>query len=164
MKHKTFRPIVNTRELPPKVRQTPNGFQLLCPFCIPTHVIVPGQSATCGTELKLTAIQTVIPARTANDKQLRCMKCHVVGKGPMVRFGGGFVHREDCQPGTKLLIDPPPHSKLAQRVYHLKDGHLKRWLERRYGKAQYVGEVDNAGNETGKILSYFFQKVRTPNA
>ncbi len=155
---KAFKPQVITRELPPKVRQTKDGYQLMCPFCIPPHPIVPGQQASCGTEVKVSAVQTVIPARTANDKGLRCMKCHEVGKGPMVRSGDGFVHQADCAPGTTVLTNPPPNSRFARRVYNMKDGWLKRWMEKRNGKAQCVKEIDPQGNETGKILSYFFLK------
>ena len=154
-----LKPQVITRELPPKVRKMERGLQLMCPFCVPTHPIVPGQESLCGTSVKVTAIQTIIPARTANDKGLRCMKCHVVGKGPMVRSGNGFVHKEDCVPGTKVLNEPPPHSGLAQFVYNMKDGRLKTWIEKRQGRAQCVKEIDVEGNETGKILSYFFLKV-----
>jgi hypothetical protein len=87
------------------------------------------------------------------------MKCHEVGKGPMVRSGGGYVHQEDCVPGTTVLTQPPPNSKTAERVYRLKPGWWKKFMEKRYGKARCVKEIDVDGNETGKILSYFFQKV-----
>lgn len=77
----------------------------------------------------------------------------------MVRSGNGFVHLDDCVPGTKVLTEPPPNSKLAERIFNLKDGWLKKWLEKRWGTARCVKEIDVEGNETGKILSYFFQKV-----
>jgi len=132
---------------------------MLCPFCVPPHPLVPGQQAACGTVVRVTAIQTVVPARTAHKYDLRCLKCHETGGGPMVRSGNGYVHQADCVPGTRILTEPPPNSKFAERVFGMKDGMPRRFIENRYGKAQCVREVDVDGNETGKILSYFFQKV-----
>lgn len=158
MKHKNFRPPVNTRELPPKVRQGEKGIQLLCPFCQQTHVIVPGQESACGTTLKVTAIQTIIPARTVRDKGLTCIKCHESG-GIMVRYMGGYVHLEDCKPGTMLMTELPPFSKFAERVFKMKVGRVKAFLEKRYGHAEQIQEIDPAGNKTGKIMGYVFLKA-----
>lgn len=159
MKHKGPRPIVTTRELPPKVRQSEKGIQMLCPFCVPAHSIVPGQETACGTELKITAVQTIIPHRTVHDKGLKCIKCHEEGRDPMVRYMNGYVHVPDCTPGTRLLAQPPEFSKFAAQVFKLKDGRVKTWLEKRYGRVQQVQEIDALGEETGKVLGYFFLKV-----
>lgn len=151
-----IKPIVNTREAPPRIKQLDKGVQLMCPFCPVPHPIVPGQETSCGTVLKVTAVQTTIPQRTVHDKGLECVKCHVVGKGVMVRYGNGFIHLEDCLPGTTLV---PPEavqfSKWAERVYKMKPVWLKKWLEERYGHSQEVRDVNN----DGKILGYTFQKV-----
>ncbi|RPJ19474.1 MAG: hypothetical protein EHM33_30220, partial [Chloroflexi bacterium] len=120
MKHKNFRSAVITRELPPRMQKTPKGIQMICPFCVPSHSLVPGQESVCGTIVKVTAVQTIIPQRTVSDRGLHCLKCGE-GRGKMVRFGAGFVHIEDCKPGTKLLAVPPPHSKFAERVFKMKD-------------------------------------------
>ena len=158
MKHKSIQPAVITREEPPKVQQTPNGARMICPYCTPPHVLIPGQQSACGTTLKVSAVQIIIPARTANEKKLRCLKCGEVGRAPMVQCGGGYVHRHDCKPGTQVLPAPPPYSAKAERVYNMKAGWMKEFLEKRYGRAQCVKEVNVDGVETGNILSYFFLK------
>lgn len=162
MKHKTFRPALTTRELSPKLRQTNSGIQILCPFCTPSHPIIPGQESTCGTILRVTAVQTVIPARTVRDKDLKCVKCHKSG-GVMVRYMNGFIHLEDCAPGTKLLAQPPKFNRLAGYVFNLPE-KLRAQVEKRTGKAQRVDEIDADGKETGKTLGYFFLSKIPPEA
>lgn len=159
MKHKSFRPPVTAREQPPQLRQSKEGVQVLCPFCAPSHPLIPGVESTCGTTLRVTAVQTVIPARTARDKGLICLKCHQAGRGEMVRYMNGFVHLQDCMPGTKLLALPPAFSKLAEYVYKLPV-RVRAAVENRTGKAQRVDEIDAEGQETGKVLGYFFLKAK----
>lgn len=151
MKQKSFRPPITTRELAPQLRQTKEGIQLLCPFCNPPHALLPGQESTCGTSLRVTAVQTVIPARTVRDKNLTCMKCHQSGRGEMVRFGSGFIHLVDCAPGTRLLAQPPANNRLAERVYKMKSGRVRSFLERQLGRAQVVENIENE-----QPVSYFF--------
>ena len=158
MKHKSTRPPITTREQPPKLRQSREGVQVLCPFCVPSHPLLPGQESTCGTTLKVTAVQTVIPQRTVRDQEIVCLKCHEQGKGEMVRYMNGFIHLEDCMPGTKLLAQPPKFSKLAGYVFNLPE-NLREQIEKRTGKAQKVEEIDAQGKETGKTLGYFFLKA-----
>lgn len=158
MKKKTFRPSTTTRELPPKLIQTKEGVQVYCPFCTPPHPIVPGQESTCGTTMKVTAVQTVIPARTVRDRDLKCIKCHKSG-GEMVKYMNGFIHLEDCMPGTRLLSQPPKFSKLAEYVFKLPE-KVRARVEKSLGKVQRVDEIDADGKETGKTLGYFFLKAK----
>lgn len=158
MKHKPKRPIVNTRALPVKVVMGENGLKFLCPFCIPSHPIVPGQPSVCGTEIKIVAEQITIPQRTVRDKGLVCMKCHESG-GVMVRYMNGFVHLHDCKPGTMLLPEKPDFSAKAEKVFKMKNGWLKRLYIKRNGRPEPVHEIDAQGNKTGETLGYVFTKV-----
>lgn len=148
------KPEVTTRELPPKVRKLERGMQLMCPFCVPPHPIVPNQDAVCGTSVKVVAVQVIIPLRTVRDKGLTCAKCGEQGKGPMVRFGQGFVHLEDCKPGMVFFAQKPVYSRMAKYVYHLKDGWWKKFLTARYGEPAEVKET-----ATNKVEGYAFQRV-----
>lgn len=149
-----IKPEFTTRESPPKVMKLEKGMQLMCPFCVPPHPIVPGQESTCGTRIEVRAVQTVIPLRTVRDKGLVCMKCKETGKGPMARFGNGFVHVEDCKPDTMVMTDHPPFSKLAERVYHMNDGWWKKMMISRFGDPQETRET-----ATDKVAGYFFLKA-----
>lgn len=155
MKSKTYRPPVTVRELPPMLRQSKEGMQVLCPHCKPTHALLPGVESVCGTTLKLTAVQTVIPARTVRDKNLTCVKCHKRGRGEMVKYRNGYVHLDDCAPETKLLAEPPKFSRLAKIVFKLPE-KLRQRVEKFTGKPQRVDEIDANGQETGRTLGYFF--------
>lgn len=157
MKHKSFRQPVTTREAQPQLQWSKEGARLLCPFCTPPHPLLPGQESKCGTSLKVTAVQTVIPLRTVRDQGLICLKCHEGGKGEMVRFMNGYIHLKDCMPGTKLLAEPPKFSTLAGYVFNLPE-KARALVEKRTGKAQKVEEIDANGKETGKTLGYFFLK------
>jgi len=158
MKNKT-KTNLRVRELAPKLRQSKEGIQILCPFCEPTHPILPGQISTCGTTLRVTALQTVMPSRVSQAENIACIKCHKVGHGDMVRYMNGFVHLEDCAPGTKLLAHPPAFSRTARLVFNLP-AKLRTAAEKRTGKAQRVDEIDAEGKETGKTLGYFFLKAK----
>lgn len=149
-----LKPEVTTRELPPRVQRLEKGMQLMCPFCVPPHPIVPGQESQCGTTIRVSAVQTLIPLRTVRDKKLVCMKCKETGKGPMARFGNGFIHAEDCKPGTMVMTEHPPFSKLAERVYKMKDGLAKKFLIGRFGEPQETRET-----ATDKVAGYFFLKA-----
>lgn len=147
---------VKVRELPPKVRETPAGVEVLCPFCDPPHPILPNVDSACGTTLKVTAVQTVLTAHGSRQQGIKCIKCHQTG-GEMVRFNNSFVHLVDCMPGVKLLTTPPKFDKWAGRVLHLPKW-LRKPIEKSTGAAQAVKEIDQDGKETGKTLGYFFLK------
>jgi hypothetical protein len=132
----------------------------MCPFCVPTHPLVPGQLALCGTVVRLMAIQTTIPVRTVRDKNLTCVKCGQTGEGIMVSYHGQYIHLKDCKPGTLVMApDAYEFSARAERVFHMKDGWWKNLQIKRYGKPEPVNEVDPGGQKTGKILGYVFMKV-----
>ena len=151
------RPEVRVRELPPKFDQNGKDAVILCPFCGIPHPISIGKDSPCGTNLRLTAVQTIFPARTVKKLKLVCMKCHQ-SDGEMIQFNNAFVHLIDCVPGTKLVAVPPKFSGFAQ-VVHSLPLPLRRAVERRTGYAKPVTEVDPEGNETGKTLGYFFYKA-----
>lgn len=152
----TSKPEVHVRESPPRVKELPSGVQVLCPFCDIPHPIMVGQDSPCGTTLKVTAVQTLLPARTTKKHGLKCMKCGQTG-GEMIPLSGGFVHIADCAPGTRLLASPPPFSRWAQLV-HKFPKQLKTIIEKRTGFAKEVKEVTPEGAETGRVLGYFFFK------
>jgi len=143
----------------PKLLKGKDGLQVLCPFCKVPHPIVPGQEATCGTSLKVTAVQAVIPSRMARLEKIPCLKCKQTNGGEMVKYMNGFVHLEDCAPGTRLLAEPPKFSKLARVVFGLPE-RVRKAIEKRAGRAQRVDEIDANGKETGKVLGYFFLKAK----
>jgi hypothetical protein len=146
---------VRVREAPPKVNPTKKGVEVLCPFCQPPHAILPGVE-TCGTTLKVMAVQTVLKNHATRYNKIPCLKCHQIG-GEMVRYNNGFIHLVDCLPGTRLLTAPPKFSNTARIIFKLPAGARKR-MERAFGRAQECREIDADGQETGKILGYFFLK------
>lgn len=162
--HQTFvkrtaslaKPETTFRELPPKIDTTKKDVVIQCPFCKVPHPISIGQQSPCGTTLRVTAVQTLLPARTVKKHGLRCIKCHE-GGGEMVPFNNGYVHVADCLPGTKLLAVPPKFSSLARLVFLMPKG-IRAHVERLSGRAQVAREVDPDGNDTGRTLGYFFYK------
>lgn len=151
---------MQVRELPPKVNMVEHGVQILCPFCDPPHPIMVGQDSACGTTMKVTAVQTIYPARTTKKHNLVCIKCGK-GNGEMVKFNKTFVHAFDCTPGTKLITVPPEFSKLAKFIFQLP-AWLRKQVEKITGFAKEVKEVDAQGTDTGKILGYFFYSPDPP--
>lgn len=141
------------REELPQMTQTKEGAVIWCPFCVPSHPLTPGAPAACGTVLKLTATQTIIPARMARLQQIECLKCHKTGEGDMVPYMSGYIHLTDCAPDTNLLKTPVAYSKLAGLVYHLP---LK--LRERVCALtnQYPQEVCTL--EKGDVIGYYFLK------
>jgi hypothetical protein len=154
------KPEVQIRELPPKVNMLKEGAQILCPFCDPPHPIMVGQDSACGTTMKVSAVQTIYPARTTKKHNLICIKCSK-GGGEMVKFNNSFVHAADCAPGTKLITVPPEFSRLAKFIYHLPKW-IRTQIEKVTGFAKEVKEVSAEGKETGKILGYFFYSPDPP--
>lgn len=155
-KRQSNRPEVKIRELPPRVIDKKDEVRILCPFCDPPHPISIGKPSPCGTQLKLTAVQALIPARTVHKYDLKCAKCHQ-GGGEMIQFHQGYVHLHECSPGTKLMTEAPAFSKAAKYIYKLPE-RLRTPIERYTGSARMVREVDPQGNDTGVVLGYFFYK------
>lgn len=156
MKYKPQRSDVKTRELPPKVEATKKGVLVKCPFCVPAHVILPGVESQCGTTLKVTAVQNYLTSHVTKKNGIHCLKCGQIG-GEMIRYRDGFVHMEECSPGTKLLTEIPPLSNVAKLIYKfpLK---LRSYLEKHMGAVKELQEIDAEGKSTGNILGYFFWK------
>lgn len=154
--HKLSRQDFRVREMPPKVEATAKGVLIQCPFCDPPHVILPGMEGACGTTLRVTAVQTILTAHAARFNKIICMKCHK-GEGEMVKYRNGWVHLEDCMPGTRFLAEPPRMTKKAALVMKLPP-RMRKFVEKHTGTAQEIQEIDGEGNMTGKILGYCFVK------
>lgn len=156
-KHPTNRPEYKIREAAPRVKENGREVLILCPFCPIPHPVAVGRTAACGTELRVTAVQTIIPARTVHKKKLVCFKCNESG-GEMVHFNQGYIHLHDCKPDTPLLADPPKSfSRLARLVYGFP-APIRKMIERQTGLVKRVDEIDPAGTETGRTLGYIFYK------
>lgn len=158
MSHKQGnRPDLKIREAVPKVKQEDGKALLMCPFCEISHPVAIGQDSPCGTTLRVTAVQTVIPLRTVHKRGLTCVKCGK-GNGEMVPFNRGFVHLIDCTPGTKLMAEPPGQfSRWAQMVYKLPEW-MRKSIEKRTGAVKRIDEIDPEGKETGNTLGYIFYR------
>jgi len=150
------KPEVKVRELPPRIKVMDDGVQISCPFCEIPHPIQVNQDSACGTSMRVTAVQTIYPARTVHKHNLICIKCKK-SDGEMVSFNNGFVHLSDCSPGTKLIVNQPIYSKWAELVYRMPP-RLRKLIERNTGSAKEVKEIDAQGIDTGKVLGYFFFK------
>lgn len=157
MKRKPLRNPVTTREANPGIQTDKDGTKLLtCPFCDPPHVLYPDKPSLCGTYIQVKAVQVIIPARTSKKNSITCLKCHKSG-GEMVRYMGGFIHREDCVPDTKFLTEPPKFNKFAKVVFNLPDA-VRKIVEKNTGEAKQVREMDPQGIPTDKVLGYLFYK------
>lgn len=148
---------IRRREAVPLVKQTKQGPQLMCPYCVPSHPIAINVDSPCGTTIKVTALQTIVPSRISRMAGLTCIKCHKVGHGDMVPYHQGFVHVEDCTPGIKLMTLPPKISRMAGLVAKLPE-KIRTMIEKRTGKTQSVELIDPIGKEIGKTLGYVFVK------
>lgn len=150
-------PQVKTREEHPIPRREKNGVLLMCPFCKPTHPIIPGKPTACGTTLRVTAVQKIISARTVRIEGLTCVKCGEKGKGEMVQYFNSFVHVEECAPDVQLLSSIPNYSKWAEIVFNLPE-KLRDRVEKVTGMVQVVQGLTPDGEETGEVEGYFFAK------
>lgn len=157
MKNKPPSSPIRTREATPIARRKKGGVELICPFCHPLHVILPGKPSPCGSEIKVTAVQKMITQRTAKQNNIVCMKCGLSTGGFMVQCMNGFLHTHDCAPGITILSEPPKYDKKAEYVYKLPDA-LRKMVEKRTGEAKMIEEVDPSGKNTGKVLGYIFYK------
>lgn len=152
-----YKPETKLREAPPRVKELAGEMKLLCPFCPIPHPIAIGKQSPCGTQVKVTAVQIIVPARTVHKYDLKCIKCGK-GGGEMTPFNNGYVHLQDCMPGTQLMADPPAqYSRLARFVYGLPEW-IRKMVEARTGAVKRVDEIDPQGAETGKTLGYIFYK------
>ena len=156
MKHKAKRSEVKFRELPPKVENTKKGVLVNCPFCSPPHPILPGVESPCGTTLKVTAVQTYLPSHYTRHNNIHCLKCGQIG-GEMVKYRNGYVHINECSPGTKLLTELPALSSFAKTVFKMP-APMRKAIEKSTGVAKELQEIDAEGKPTGKIVGYFFWK------
>lgn len=156
MKHKPNRPDVRTREALPKVENGKKGVAVLCPFCKPSHAILPGVRSPCGTILDIKAIQPILLAHTARRDGVKCLKCGETGK-EMIQYHEGFICLEDCRPNLKLVTEHPPLSNVARFVHGLP-AKLRAMVEKRLGIVIELKDFDKEGNVTGKTLGYFFSK------
>lgn len=153
---KVIIPVRRSRTAPPIPFPTKNGIELHCPFCDDQHALLPNVESSCGTNIRVEAVQEVYPPALTRKENLTCVKCHKVG-GEMVRFGNAFVHTENCAPEKKLIQDLPRSSRLAGFV-----GSLPAWaknqIQKLTGVAHPVYEIDPAGEKTGKVLAWMFLK------
>jgi len=157
-KYNAPKPPIRTREAYPLSRKNKDKhIELMCPFCLPPHVILPGKPSTCGTEIQVKAVQKMITQRTARQNGIKCMKCHSDTGGNMAQCMNGFVHTYDCAPGVVVMSSEPKYNKLAAQVYKLP-ASVRKVIEKRMGEVKQIGEIDADGKDTGKILGYFFYK------
>lgn len=75
----------------------------------------------------------------------------------MVVYGNGYIHLVDCMPEIKMLSAKPKYSNFAKLVHGLP-AWMKKCIEKNTGIAKKVRDVDQDGQETGKVLGYFFYK------
>ena len=155
MKQSRVKPRTTVRIEAPQAGKGKDGKPtLLCPFCRPTHPLIPGKVSMCGTALEMRAVQTVFKAKFI--KGMVCAKCGQGGRD-MVHFQNAFVHVHDCTPGVATFTDPPDLSFFAHGVYLLPLSFRKR-IEKYTGTAMPVDEVKPDGTRTGQVLGYFFNK------
>ena len=158
MKKTSVKSPTTKRVAVPRMVKDENGNAiLLCPFCKPTHPLNPSMPALCGTTLVLTAEQTIIRAKY--NKDIVCVKCGE-GGGEMVMFQNSYIHSHDCKPGVMAMTNPPKYSKIAEKIYAIKNDFIKNFIEKFIGRAMPVEEIDTKGKKTGVILGYFFWKPK----
>lgn len=150
-----FKPTIQTREKLPLTKKEKDGIVLLCPFCDPSHPIVPGQPNACGTTLRVTAVQQIFNARTVRMNKMICVKCGQ-GGGQMVQYFNGYLHLEDCNPEVQMLTQIPKYSRWAEIVYKFPEW-LRDLFEKYTGVVQIVREMTPEGVETGEVQGYFFR-------
>ena len=148
-------PAIKTREAHPIPKRGKEHIALMCPFCSPTHPLVPGKPSTCGTSLRVMAVQTIVSARTARIEGLTCVKCGQKAGGEMVKYFNGYIHLQECAPEIQLLTSIPAYSKWAKWVYKLPES-LREKIEKWTGVVQIVHGLTPDGEDTGEIEGYFF--------
>lgn len=156
-RNSTQSPTTIRRKLPLLEKDEKGANVLMCPFCVPSHPILPFVPSGCGTLVEFQAVQTVYRAKY-NDG-IVCVKCGK-GKGEMVKMNDAYVHNYDCVPGTTTLTVTPKFSKFAGFVFGMKDGRLKEFIQGFTGVAAEVKEVTPSGERTGVILGHFFHRKK----
>lgn len=158
MKNRNPIPRYTTRIDAPKPGKDKDGKPaMMCPFCNPSHPLVPGLEAPCGTNLQVRAVQIVYKSKFHDD--MVCAKCGKSGD-QMVRFQNAFIHIKDCAPGVATLTEAPKFSKLA-RLFYNPPARIKLMMEKLFGRSMAVDEVTPDGKRTGRVLGYFFMKKGT---
>lgn len=149
---------ITVRKAVPLLEKDDRGANvLMCPFCKPSHPILPFVPSGCGTLVEFQAVQTVYRAKYREG--MICVKCGK-DKGEMVKFNDGYVHNYDCSPGTTTLTVLPDISLFAKFVFGMKDGRIKKYIQSKMGVASEVKEVTPNGELTGKTLGYFFHRKK----
>lgn len=152
-KSKTLNPQVTERYGTPRIQKGDDGNPVMfCPFCRPSHELLPVGVSACGTQLQVRAVQVVYHARY--NKEVVCIKCQR-GGGDLVQFNNAMIHINDCMPGVATFIDPPKFSRMASLVFKLPS-KIKSFAEKYLGETKAVEEVDEKGVRTGKTLGHFF--------
>src|SRR3990167_5819941 len=135
---------------------------MYCPFCKPTHPIVPGVDMPCGSVLDVMVVQTTISASVARANGIVCIKCGGTGVGALAPFHDGYVHVIDCNPSVRIAPVMPKRSLAARIVSRIPNG-LRKIIEKRTGHAQAIHVIDKDGKETGQIAGYFFDRQKAVN-
>lgn len=155
MKKNSIKPkFTNRIEAPIAKKEKDGSASLYCPFCKPTHKILPGMESACGTRLEVRAVQMVIHAKY--DKTMVCVKCNK-GGGDMVRFQNAFIHVADCMPGVATFTEEPKYSQFAKLLFKAPEW-IKTRIEKKFGTIMPVDEISPDGQRTGVVLGYFFYK------
>jgi len=154
VKKTTTQPKIRKRTETPRWSKDDKGnIVFLCPFCKPSHLLIPGKISPCGTQMLLEAVQVIYRAKYSD---LVCAKCGN-GGGEMVHWQNAFIHIVDCVPGVFTPTEMPKTSRFAQVVYKLPKW-AKESIEKRTGQVMIIDEVSPEGKRTGKILGYFFMR------
>src|SRR3990167_3460030 len=98
---------------------------MYCPFCKPTHPIVPGVDMPCGSVLDVMVVQTTISASVARANGIVCIKCGGTGVGALAPFHDGYVHVIDCNPSVRIAPVMPKRSLAARIVSRIPPGPPK---------------------------------------
>jgi len=124
------------REAPALLNERDGQPSIDCPFCFPTHPLVVGKDAHCGTRLELKAVQRLYAS-------VQCAKCQK-SDGTLTKIGDKYQHTHDCTPGKLLFEKDPVPSKSAERVFK-----LPKWLREPIQRRRQMAAVRlGQGEET----------------
>ena len=154
----TFSPKEIERAGSPIPKNVNGTVVLMCPFCVPTHPLIPGELSKCGTSIQVRAVQKVYQAKY--EPRMVCAKCGK-GGGYMIAIADAFFHTNDCTPGVVVMTEKPKFSRTAALIFKLPPA-LRSRVESFTGQVLPVDEVTSNGPRTGVVLGYFFkEKVKT---
>ena len=131
-----------TREASPLL----DGKNILCPFCNPTHPLVPGINP-CGTQIKISAVQNIFRNRT-------CALCNKTG-GEMICVNNIYVHAHMCTPGKFIYAVPPKPSAVAGLFYKSPE-----WCTLITKRIFGIVPVEVTAQDKSAPASYAWEKVR----